>query len=63
LAACLAHLGKLDQARQEVKAGFAINPSFTIKCYRVNAPSDNAVYLAQCERLIEGMRLAGVPEE
>jgi TolB-like protein/class 3 adenylate cyclase/Tfp pilus assembly protein PilF len=63
LAACLAHLGKLDEARQEVKAGFAINPSFTIKRYRVNAPSDNAVYLAQCERLIEGMRLAGVPEE
>ena len=30
LAACLAHLGRLDEARQEVKAGLAVNPKFTI---------------------------------
>jgi len=45
-----------------VKAGLAGNPRFTIKRYRAAASSDNAVYLAQRERIIEGMRLAGVPE-
>jgi tetratricopeptide (TPR) repeat protein len=62
LAACLAHLGRLDEARSEVKAGLAGNPSFTIKRFRAGAESDNAVYLAQREHIIEGMRMAGVPE-
>jgi tetratricopeptide (TPR) repeat protein len=62
LAACLAHLGRLDEARKEVKAGLAINPKFTIKRFRAGAQSDNAVFLAQRERVIEGMRLAGFPE-
>ena len=62
LAACLAHLGRLDEARTEVKAGLAVNPKFTHHRYRAGAESDNAVYLAQRERVIEGMRLAGVPE-
>jgi len=34
----------------------------TIKRFRAAAQSDNAVYLAQRERIIEGMRLADVPE-
>jgi TolB-like protein/class 3 adenylate cyclase len=63
LAACLAHLGSLDEARREVKAGLTINPGFTIKRFRAGAESDNSVYLAQRERIIESMRLAGVPEE
>jgi TolB-like protein len=62
LAVSLAHLGRLDEARREVKAGLADNPRFTIKRYLAAACSDNAVYLAQRERIIEGMRLAGVPE-
>jgi tetratricopeptide (TPR) repeat protein len=62
LAASLAHLGRLDEARSEAKAGRAGIPSFTIKRFRAAASSDNAVYLAQRERIIEGMRLAGVPE-
>jgi TolB-like protein len=61
-AASLAHLGRLDEARSEVKAGLAGNPRFTIKRFRGGANSDNAVYLAQRERVIEGMRKAGVPE-
>jgi hypothetical protein len=63
LAACLAHLGWLDEARREVKAGLAINPGFTIRRFRAGAESDNTVYLAQRERIIEGMRMARVPEE
>jgi TolB-like protein/cytochrome c-type biogenesis protein CcmH/NrfG len=62
LAASLAHLGRLDEARREVKAGLADNPKFTLRRFRAGANSDNAVYLAQRERIIEGMRLAGVPE-
>jgi hypothetical protein len=31
--------------------------------HRAHIQSDNAVYLAQRERVAEGMRMAGVPEE
>jgi len=62
LAACLTRLGRLEEARQEVKAGLSVNPKFTIARFRAGAQSDNPVYLAQRERLQEGMRLAGVPE-
>jgi TolB-like protein len=62
LAVNFAHLGRLDEARGEVKAGLAGNPRFTIKRFRASACGDNAVYLAQRERIIEGMRMAGVPE-
>jgi TolB-like protein/class 3 adenylate cyclase/Tfp pilus assembly protein PilF len=63
LAACLAHLGRLDEAHEELKAGLAVNPNFTIKRFQAAAESDNPVYLAQRERVIEGMRLAGAPED
>jgi tetratricopeptide (TPR) repeat protein len=62
LGAELARLGELEQARTAVQAGFALDPNFTIHRYRTHAPSDNPIYLASRERLIEGMRLAGVPE-
>ena len=55
-------LGELDEARAAVQAGLALDPSFTIRRYRANTPSDNPVYLAGRERVYEGMRLAGVPE-
>ncbi len=63
LAACLAHLGRIDEARREAEAGLAVAPNFTIRRFRAAAESDNAAYLVQRERIIEGMRLAGVPEE
>jgi len=62
LASCLAHLGRIGEARREVEAGLALDPSFTINRYQAVVESDNAVYLAQRERLAAGMRLAGVPE-
>jgi TolB-like protein/class 3 adenylate cyclase len=62
LAAALALLGELDQARAAARAGLALNPSFTIHTYRANAVSDNPTYLASRERVFEGLRLAGVPE-
>jgi tetratricopeptide (TPR) repeat protein len=63
LAAALAHLGRLNEARAAVQAGLVLNPSFTVTRYRAGAPSDNSTFLAQRERLIDGMRKAGVPEE
>jgi tetratricopeptide (TPR) repeat protein len=62
LAAALAHLGELDEARANAQAGLALNPSFYIRRVRNNPPSNHPVYLAGRERVYEGMRLAGVPE-
>ena len=62
LAAVLARLGDLNEARGAVQAGLARNPSFTIRRLRVGSWSDNPTYLAWRERIYEGMRMAGVPE-
>jgi tetratricopeptide (TPR) repeat protein len=62
LAAALARLGRLDEARAEVQAGLALDPKFTIARARAYSESDNPTYLAQRERLFEAMRKAGVPE-
>ena len=63
LAAALAHRGRHSEAAAEMKAGLGIAPSFTLARFRAGAESDNSVYLAQRERVIEGMRKAGAPEE
>jgi len=52
----------LEQARTVVQAGLALDPNFTIHRFLTHAPSDNPIFLAHRERLIEGMRLAEVPE-
>ena len=62
LAAAWAHLGRLDEARSATKAGLALDPTFTIRGFRAGASSDNQTYLAQRERVYDGMRKAGVPE-
>ena len=62
LAAALAHLGRLDEAREAVQAGLALNPGFTMRRYRAGAASDDPTFLAQRERVVDGMRKAGVPE-
>jgi len=62
LAAALAHLSRIDEARAAAKPGLILEPSFTIGRFRAGARSDNLVYLAGRERIYEGMRPAGVPE-
>jgi TolB-like protein len=62
MAACLAHLGQLDEARREVEAGLTVDPGFTIKRLRAGLESDHAAYMVQRERIAEGMRVAGIPE-
>jgi TolB-like protein len=62
LAAALALLGSLDEARAAAKAGLALDPSFTIRRYRDGSYSDNPTYLAERERVYQGMLMAGLPE-
>jgi len=62
LAAVLASLSALDEARAAVQAGLSLDAGFTIRRYREGAPRINPTYLAGRERVIEGMRMAGVPE-
>ena len=61
-AAALAHLNRLDEARFAVQAGLALTPNFTLRRFRAGAMSDNPIYLAQRERVVEGLRKLGVPE-
>ena len=65
LAAALAQLGRLDQARASVDTGLALNPAFAVSRARASwtAMSDDPTYLAQLEPILEGMRIAGVPEQ
>ena len=62
LAAALARLGALDEAKAAARAGLVLNPGFTIRRLRTQLPSDNPTYRAGRERFHESMRLAGVPE-
>ena len=62
LAAALAQLGRVGEARSAVAAGLALNPTFTIHRFRRMARSDDQTVRAQGRRLVEGMRKAGVPE-
>ena len=63
LAAVLARLNEIDEARATARAGLALDPMFTIRRFRAgSAWSDNPAYLAGRERQCESMRLAGVPE-
>ncbi len=62
LSAALAQLGRRDEARAAATAGLALDPTFTVRRYRSGAPGDNQTYMAQRERIYDGMREAGVPE-
>ncbi len=62
LAAALAHLGRMDEARAAARAGLKLEPSFTIARFRAGARSENPVYLGGRQRIYEGMRRAGIPE-
>jgi TolB-like protein len=61
LAAALALLGSLEEARDAVRAGLALHPTFTIRRMR-GRMSDDLTFRAGSERIRAGMRMAGVPE-
>jgi tetratricopeptide (TPR) repeat protein len=62
-AAALGRLGRLEEAREAARAGLELNPGFTIARMRSLAASDHPVYLAGRERVYDGLRKAGLPEE
>ena len=62
LGSALAHLGRMDEARAAAAAGLAIDPTFNLASFRAAQLTDDPYYLAWRERVIEGMRKAGVPE-
>ena len=65
LAAALAQLGRMDEARSAVKAGLALNPTYTISRARAlwTAMTDDPTYLGQLQPIFGGLRKAGVPEQ
>ena len=46
-----------------MKTGLALAPNYSVARFRGGADSDNPTYLAQRERIAEGMRKAGLPED
>jgi tetratricopeptide (TPR) repeat protein len=62
LAASLALVGRLDEARAATAAGLALNPKFTIARFQASLWSDNPTYLAGRRLIVDGMRKAGLPE-
>ncbi len=63
LAAALALLGSLEEARAAVRAGLALDPTFTIRRMRGIVLSVDPTFRSGSRRVRDGMRLAGVPEE
>jgi TolB-like protein/class 3 adenylate cyclase len=65
LAAALVLLGRLDEARSAAKAGLALNPALATSRIRAawTARSDDPTFLAGAERILDGMRKAGLPEQ
>ena len=53
----------MSEAQAAAKVGLRLNPTFTLRRFRVSAFSDNPTYLARRERFYDGMRKAGLPEE
>ena len=62
LGSALAHLGRMDEGRAAAAAGLALDPRFNLASFRAAQLTDDPYYLAWRERVIEGMRKAGVPE-
>jgi tetratricopeptide (TPR) repeat protein len=62
LAAALARVGAVDEAKRAARAGLGLNPTFTISRARTHLPSIDPTYLAGRERFYKALRMAGVPE-
>jgi TolB-like protein len=62
LAAALALVGSLDEARAAARAGLARDPAFTIRRTRGLILSTDPTFRAGSRRIRDGMLMAGVPE-
>jgi TolB-like protein len=63
LAAAFALAGRSAEAAAAGAAGRRLLPDFTIDKFQSGTVGGNPVYLAQRERVSEGMRLAGIPQD
>jgi TolB-like protein/class 3 adenylate cyclase/Flp pilus assembly protein TadD len=62
LAATYALLGKLEEAQAAASAGLSLDPTFSIRRFRTYPFRGDPAYHAAMKRIVEGMRVAGVPE-
>lgn len=62
LAAASSLSGLTDEASAAREAGLQLDPNFTVARFRNERRSQNPTFLAQRERIYEGLRLAGVPK-
>jgi adenylate cyclase len=62
LAAASAHLGRLDEARAAIGDFRRVQPGITIARYRANLTSNTPQALEAYERLMSGLRKAGLPD-
>jgi tetratricopeptide (TPR) repeat protein len=63
LAVALAELGRLDEARLEAREGLSIDPTFTIRRYRADVPTDNLIFLSRRQQIYEIMRRIGARKD
>jgi TolB-like protein/Flp pilus assembly protein TadD len=62
LAAALAEVGRATEAARACFVGLSLAPTFRLGKLRAEAESANPIFLAQRERIYEGMRRAGLLE-
>ena len=62
LAAALALAGQSEQARAAAQAGLALDPSFTVRRYRLNASSDNLIFLLIGSAFVRAWIWPGCPK-
>jgi TolB-like protein len=62
LAAALALVGSVEEARAAALAGFALDPDFTIRRTKGLSLSTDPIFRAGSNRIREGMLLAGIPK-
>jgi TolB-like protein len=63
LAAAFGLAGRQAEAEMQCAAGRRLLPNFTIKRFERELPGASPIFAAQSERISEGLRLAGVPED
>jgi adenylate cyclase len=63
LASALALAGRDADAQSEMREFLGLNPGFTLARFKAREPSRDAMFLAQRQRIYEGARKAGLPEQ
>jgi adenylate cyclase len=62
LASALGLAGRESAARAEMAEFQRFNPGFTLSRFKPVEPSDRPAFLAQRQRVYQGLRQAGMPE-